>query len=237
MAVQAKDTLIYCSKSEFFKLWGVPPWRERSEAGAAICVKIPTPSLNHESVKVSQRHALKTSVLNERFILYEPTFGVFGVTSSTAGTLALTWLFHWCLYSHWGHCWLMISTPQLTFSIWSLEPHDGHLRRNNSSRQLSFTWYFPVICRSAVLKKQKNNQNEVMWATWVECWKMLRKFNLLFLVEISILNVLLILVISRGVSIWNMRWTQHLTLDLLGNRQDKVCKSHVKNHCVQFLTI
>lgn len=73
--------------------------------------------------------------------------------SSAAGTLALTWLFHWFLYSHRGHCWFkMMNTPLVTFSTFTVESHNGQLQLNSCRRRFSFTTYFPFICRSAALK-------------------------------------------------------------------------------------
>lgn len=107
--------------------------------------------------------------------------------SSTAGTLALTRLFHWFRYSHWRHCWFKArSAPWVTFSIWSLHPHDGHWLLNNCRRRFSFTTYLPFICRSVALKIN-------LWETWID-WKddvnkhMMQNFkeNLLFFDQINI---------------------------------------------------
>lgn len=98
-----------------------------------------------------------------------PTCWVTGVISvpvcwsSVVGTFALTWLFHWFLYSHWRHCWFkMTSIPWVTFSVFSLPPHDGHLWRNNWRRQFSFTITFPFICKCTALTK-KQHKIEILW--------------------------------------------------------------------------
>lgn len=96
----------------------------------------------------------------------------------------------------------------MTFSIWSLHPHDGHLQLNNWRRRFSFTTYFPFICRSAALKiKSKLN---IKTPTWVEKYPKLEKCleeHLLFCDQIIICIVWFHLTINRYKSIWSISWT------------------------------